>query len=1021
MGACPSSDVANERPVLRSARSSGKKGLLTGCVLKAAGTGESCCAVVKRSGSRAQKLLASGLHGDIPLLPFSVCIIGGGAVGLSLALRLAEFPEHGPNLRREVHVTVYDTRWVEDSEGKFVWASSESGETTSQDTIVTVSTEVVNLFCEESEATLAAFAGDSVVPGSQDIALDALEARLLARVQEDDLQDIITLAIGPPDDVCQSVDESDSSKLLPESALSTYTNWVEMCACSHASSRHTLVVAADGTDSYTRRAFNEYFEWSSEDLVDDRAQDSGIASQFVLGVTLDEVEVPTQSRILSAALSRAQKRYHYGSADGKGYLSICLNPKEYVEVAKYICNGGNKVKASYFGESSLIHQAPIKTPHVLYASAAEGDLTRLYEKLPFLERVISEGAELLALKQASISSVVLSQVASGSSKAFHCAPPRSVKLCLLGDAAWTQSGWPGRGLESGLQAADALARVLHRGAPLSAYECFMDQLRRREKLVWDNSSYEQELRRTRSPPFQRPQARGLSTAENEEPPQNTDAVSRFVTNVKLWRDAIQGSPDEDAETLTDQDIEQRLTAENIPQTALESLAPPPPPANYSQAAFILALDAWAEMLSGRAAKAMGTCTEALCLEPDDALAIAIRCAIKLQLGLFEEVANEELTTFDELALWARAEAKVSMGQYEQAIDDCTKALEHSPGSVLCFTVRGEANLRLGRYAEAVEDCDATLEREPDQAVALAVRAEAKLNLGRLDEAVMDCDWALHHGLSASVLAVRGEAHRRNGKITLALADCNKALQLSPNHFNALSVRGEAYLDNGDINNALPDLDLAIQLARAAREKSLQSVQGSGSGTGDEAAVASSSMSAVSSPILAATLAARADALVRIARYSEAISDCNEALETDGQNSLAMAIRAEAKLRNGDPQAALGDCNLALTMEKHDAYTYIVRAEAYLCVNRPTDAMEDCDRALELNSQLDYGVAVRESAASACYKEVRVGQFVECFVNGDWFKGRVVALPADDIEHQGRWKVQLDIDQPGNFTLSSIVR
>mmetsp|Transcript_93256 Transcript_93256/g.179200 ORF Transcript_93256/g.179200 Transcript_93256/m.179200 type:complete len:961 (+) Transcript_93256:80-2962(+) len=952
MGACPSSDAANERPV--RSRPITKKGLtpMVGCLVKTAGTGESCCAVVKRTGFRAQKLFAAGLQSEVPMLPMNVCIIGGGAVGLALALRLAEFP--GP-VRREVHVTVYDPRWVEADDGKFIWASSGNDKTRSpeQDEIVSVNEEVVNLLCEGSEAALATYAGESVIPGSQNIVLSLLEARLLARVQEDDLRDIITLAIGPPEDVHQSVGQSDLS--LPEAAPTTYTSWVEMCAVSHASSGHTLVVAADGEDSVTRKAFNEYFEWSSESTIGKDPQEDSATTEYVLGVTLEEVEVASQSQILSAALSRAQKRYSYTSADRRGYLKIGLTSREYTEVANHFADIRN-----------VIDQAALRGPQVLYSAEADGDLPGLFGKLPFLETIIREGAELFCVKQAPISAIVLSQVVPGSAKVFHCNPPRGVKLCLVGDAAITPSWWPGQSLEVGLKAADALARVLHKGAPLSAYECFMDRVRRRLLLA--------------------------PVPEIEKDSVNEDAPSRFRTNLKLWRDAIQAissyneaaeveaqnslalaahseAPSaDDLSSVREPVVAQEIDLTQFSQVFLENLRPGPPPSSVPdvlpKGAFIAALDAWAQIIGGKPAKALETCSEALDLEPGDRLTMAIRDCSKLQLGLCEEVVNEEIETCDELALWARAEANVYMGQYEQAIEDCTKALFYSPGSVLCFSVRGEAFLRLGLYADAVEDCDATLEREPDSAVALAVRAEAKLNLDRLDEAVMDCDWALHHGETASVLAVRGEAQRRLNKLALAIADCNKALQISPDHFNALSVRGEAYLDLGDLDNALPDLDAAIANARAAAEKSLH---GSGGGTGDEA-LPGSHAAAVSSSTLAATLTARADTLVRLCKYPEAMSDCNEAMEIDPQNSLALAIRAEAQLRRGDPQAALGDCNLALTMERNDAYTYIVRAEAYLCLNRATEAMADCDEALEINPNLDYGVAVRERAALASRQE-----------------------------------------------------
>jgi len=715
-----------------------------------------------------------------------------------------------------------------------------------------------------------------------------------------------------------------------------------------------IVVAADGASSLTRKAFKDDFEWTTAGGRNCKADDTrhvnaadcvkaseAIDVDYLLGVAFDDDQASSpRHRLLSTALSAAQCRFLYSpsGSSGRGYLNIRLHRKEFMTLSQAI------------------------GPHVFRPGAdrpywyGEAEIRRLFEQLPWLGQIVRDGAKMFDVQDKRIKSIAASYNAPGSAKAFHCVQPNGgVKVCLVGDAAMVHHWFPGRGLEAGLKAADALTRVLHKGAPLSAYGSFMKQLRDHEirgrSQVMLSQAYF--LPDCTSKP-----AREACT--------NKDEVARFSERVKRLRDLLQGMADaelpEESVPLSDEDIDTVL-ADELPASLPVGSGGWPPGMLHSlevmpTGAFASATTAWAELVAGRPEQAQTACEEALNVEPGDALSLAMMAAVKLHLGRFEEVADEELLTteggIDALHHSIIAEAKVHLGRLKEALEDCDKALRCEPGNPLAFTVRAEANLRLLRFAEASEDCSSAISSASGTAPAYAIRAQANLQMNRCEEAVVDCDCALSQCLSANVLAVRGDANRKMGKLHVAIADCEKALQLRPNLVYALSVRGEAYLDIGDLTSSVSDLDKALMFAREEQAATLMS----------DMSDVSSVSSAPLPPSSLSTLTARADAMVRLGRHDEAIANCNDVLQIQRKHSLAYAIRAEAKLRSADYEGCIQDCNSALKLLPQDAFTYVVRAEARLHLNRLQDALSDCDEALLIWPALDYASMVRDRVEQA---------------------------------------------------------
>jgi tetratricopeptide (TPR) repeat protein len=81
--------------------------------------------------------------------------------------------------------------------------------------------------------------------------------------------------------------------------------------------------------------------------------------------------------------------------------------------------------------------------------------------------------------------------------------------------------------------------------------------------------------------------------------------------------------------------------------------------------------------------------------------------------------------------------KGRMGDYDGAIADFTKSIEHNPGNSIAYRNRALAKREKGDYAGALADYDAALGLAPDDPLALGHRGVVKLLMRKDAEADRD--------------------------------------------------------------------------------------------------------------------------------------------------------------------------------------------------------------------------------------------------------------------------------------------
>ena len=152
------------------------------------------------------------------------------------------------------------------------------------------------------------------------------------------------------------------------------------------------------------------------------------------------------------------------------------------------------------------------------------------------------------------------------------------------------------------------------------------------------------------------------------------------------------------------------------------------------------------------------------------------------------------------------------GDYGEAIEYYTDALEQGLRPPEVYNNRGNAYLRIDKVDEAIGDFSRAIELKPDFTEAYNNRGNAYVDKGDFIEAVDD--FTISIGLQpdfAEAYRNRGVAYLNKGDFNLALEDFDKAIQLDPDNADFHISRGGANKIKGDLENAARDLNKAIHL------------------------------------------------------------------------------------------------------------------------------------------------------------------------------------------------------------------
>jgi len=318
-------------------------------------------------------------------------------------------------------------------------------------------------------------------------------------------------------------------------------------------------------------------------------------------------------------------------------------------------------------------------------------------------------------------------------------------------------------------------------------------------------------------------------------------------------------------------------------------------------------------------------------DPEYYSKLMLRANLKLVVGSFNEALADlnkalSIEPNNAFALASRGEIKRLQGKLDEALVDLNKALLLNPTSFLALAHRGEIKRVQGKLDEALADLNNALPLKPNNAFALARRGEIKRLQKKPDEALADLNKALSiEPNNAFALASRGVIKRRQGKLEEALADLNNALLFNPTSILALTHRGEMKRLEGKLDEALADLNKALSIE----------------------------------PNIALALSSRGDIKRFQGKLDEALADLNKALSIEPNNAFALASRGDIKRLQGKLDEALADLNKALSIEPNNAFALASRGDIKRLQGKLDEALADLNKALSIEPNNAFALASRK--------------------------------------------------------------
>jgi tetratricopeptide (TPR) repeat protein/cell division protein FtsN len=196
-----------------------------------------------------------------------------------------------------------------------------------------------------------------------------------------------------------------------------------------------------------------------------------------------------------------------------------------------------------------------------------------------------------------------------------------------------------------------------------------------------------------------------------------------------------------------------------------------------------------------------------------------RGLVNLKEGQYQQAVEAfsiaiESVPHDFEALNNRGFARIYTGDYDGAIADCSRAIEFNPGSAKAYNNRGFAYIFKESYAVAIADFDRAIAINPRYVDAYSNRCLAWIRQARYPQAIADCSQALAiNPRSAKSLYNRGFARDRQGDPAGALGDYIQTLTVNREYIEVFN--NIAWILATSPDDRLRDGQRAVALAEKA--------------------------------------------------------------------------------------------------------------------------------------------------------------------------------------------------------------
>jgi len=320
-------------------------------------------------------------------------------------------------------------------------------------------------------------------------------------------------------------------------------------------------------------------------------------------------------------------------------------------------------------------------------------------------------------------------------------------------------------------------------------------------------------------------------------------------------------------------------------------------------------------------------------------------------GDYEEALNN-LTKASEIKadshkIWHnRGHVLKILGRYEEALEDLTKSLDHASDCPGAWFDKGNTLGALRRYKEALESFNKALEINSDYAEAWAFKGQALMFLGRYEEALKSLKRALElkpglyiaWNLQGRILGVLGRYKE-------ALESFNKALEINPDDAEAWAFKGDTLVDlEGRDEEALESFNKALEINSDYAEAWVNKGFTLNLLEKHDEALESLERALELNPKLHRAWQERGWVLTRgLKRHKDAIESFDKALKLKPNSERAWCGKGVALEAIGKYEEALKSFNKALELKPKCFWLHYYQADVLSSLKRYEEALEELEK------------------------------------------------------------------------------
>lgn len=295
----------------------------------------------------------------------------------------------------------------------------------------------------------------------------------------------------------------------------------------------------------------------------------------------------------------------------------------------------------------------------------------------------------------------------------------------------------------------------------------------------------------------------------------------------------------------------------------------------------------------------------------------------------------------------RSVAKISLDDYQGALQDANKCLEYNAFIPGAYLVRGIAEQNTKQFDAAEHSYRMGLKFEPNNeglALNLTNLLLYRKKYAAADSAALETIKYFPKSIAARMMQAQAVLGLQDTVRSMNLID--SLLKKNPDYSPAFLALTDIYYHKGDLKEALRNINQAIKLSpldippyidRGIIRYQLNDFRG---------AMADYDHVLSKEPNQKIALYNRAQLNSYVGYYSKALEDFEHLLKIDPDNFFAIYNRAMLRLRQGNFGGAVADLNRVLSKYPDFVVAYIARSTAYRNLGRMKEAERDYNKAIE---------------------------------------------------------------------------